>query len=70
MRVKREKKVFLASLPSLTLYFQPRSLFDCSHVLENAKIRSVLQSMKDSTHQGLKEIKSTFSLILLGPEMS
>ena len=48
-RVKREKKVFLKYLPSLTLCFQPRSLFDCSHVLENAKIWTVLQSMKDTS---------------------
>ena len=45
--VKREKKnVFLASLPNLALCFQPCPdlLFDCSRVLEYAKIRTVLQS--------------------------
>ena len=40
----REKK----SLPSLALCFRPRSrpFFDCSHVLEYAKIRTVLQSTR------------------------
>ena len=47
--MKREKKVFLKYLPGLTLCFQPRSLFDCSHVLKNAKIWTVLQSMKDTS---------------------
>ena len=45
--VRREKKnVFLASLPSLALCFQPCPdlLFDCSRVLEYEKIRTVLQS--------------------------
>ena len=37
--------VFLASLPSLSLVFSlaPDLLFDCSRVLEYAKIRTVLQ---------------------------
>ena len=44
------KPVFLASLPSLVLCFQPRFLlFDCSSVLEYAKIRTVLQSIKKAT---------------------
>ena len=44
------KSVFLASLPSLALCFQPRFLlFDCSSVLEYAKIRTVLQSIKKAT---------------------
>ena len=43
---KTDSPYFLASLPSLTLCFQPRStpLFDCSRILEYAKIRTVLQS--------------------------
>ena len=40
------QSVFLASLTSLALCFQPHSdlLFDCSGVLEYAKIQTVLQS--------------------------
>ena len=43
----RTRGVFLASLPSLTLCFQPRSrpfVWLCSRVLEYAKIRTVLHS--------------------------
>ena len=42
------QSIFLASLPSLALYFNlvPDLLFDCSCVLEYAKIRTVLQSKK------------------------
>ena len=45
--VRREKKTaFLASLPSLALCFilVPDLLFECSRLLEYAKIRTVLQS--------------------------
>ena len=37
------------SLPSLALSFQPRFRFDCSRVLEFAKIRTVLQSRKSQS---------------------
>ena len=47
-REAREPHTPLGSLPSLALCFQPRSkpliLFDCSRILEYAKIRTVLQS--------------------------
>jgi len=51
-RVRREKKnLFLASISSLALGFSlvPDLLFDCLHVLEYAKIRTVLQSRKQTT---------------------
>ena len=37
------------SLPSLALSFQPRFRFDCSRVLEFAKIRTVLRSRKSQS---------------------
>ena len=42
------QSIFLASLPSLALYFNlvPDLLFDCSCVFDYAKIRTVLQSKK------------------------
>ena len=47
----REKYVFLASIPSLAFGFSlvPDLLFDCLHLLEYAKIRTVLQSRKQTT---------------------
>ena len=52
--VRREKKTaFLASLPSLALCFilVPDLLFECSRLLEYAKIRTVLQSKEKMVKQ-------------------
>ena len=51
------------SLPSLALSFQPRFRFDCSRVLDFAKIRTVLQSRKTpSIDQSINKIKYLFIL--------
>ena len=51
------------SLPSLALSFQPRFRFDCSRVLEFAKIRTVLRSRKSqSINQSINTIKDLFIL--------
>ena len=56
------QSVFLASLPSLALCFQPHSrpFVDCSRVLEYAKIRTVLQSI-------FSPIRSSLSLEIRSP---
>ena len=55
-RSARVSHAHRAFVPSLALCFQPRSrlLFDCSRVLEDAKIRTVLQSIVE----GISEISS------------
>ena len=50
---KTDSPVFLASLLSLTLRFQ--LLFDCSRLLEYAKLRTVLQSTNGSDESDLEQ---------------
>ena len=50
------------SLPSLALSFQPRFRFDCSRVLEFAKIRTVLRSRKS---QSINTIKYLYLTLLI-----
>ena len=50
---RTDSPVFLASLPSLTLRFQ--LLFDCSCLLEYAKLRTVLQSTNGSGESDLEQ---------------
>ena len=50
---------------SLALSFHPRFRFDCSRVLDFAKIRTVLQSRKSpSINQAINKIKNFFFLYL------
>ena len=52
VRVSHGRSAQASPLPSLTLCFHPVPdlLFDCWRLLEYAKLRTVLQSMREDTH--------------------